>query len=147
MKTKSILFIIALFVGMQSFDLMSAEKGAGMFEPTITQYGDQLNVQFTHSQNNLMRVIDINGEGPDRRYIIRYAPSIQNSPNAVEQLTGNPGENGAHFSDDLELSTFTESNTVTVEVYDHDLDYSDPMSLSDPKGKGSVVVNDNTTED
>jgi len=94
-----------------------------------------------------MRVVDINGEGPDRRYIIRYAPSIQNSPNAPEQISGNPGDQTTHFSDDMDLATFTESNMITVEVYNHELDYSNPMSLSDPKGKGSVVVNDNTTED
>jgi len=48
MKTKAILFFIALFVGLQSFDLISEQNGTGMYEPTITQYENQLNVQFTH---------------------------------------------------------------------------------------------------
>jgi len=47
MKSKAILFFVALFVGLQSFDLISEQNGAGMYEPTITQYENQLNVQFT----------------------------------------------------------------------------------------------------
>lgn len=156
MKTKSILLLVGLFVGLQSFEMLTTNFPAtpisemnalALYQPTIDQNEGQLNIQFTHNEANLMRVVDVNGEGPDRRYIVRYAPVILNSPGETAQISGMAGDEMTEFADALDIATFTESNMITVEIYTHDIDYADPMSLSDPKGKGSVVVNDNTTED
>jgi len=125
---------------------VTTEQQEGLdFNPTISVTETALSIQFSHTTGNLQRVIDLNGEGPEQRYIIRYAPGITNSQNPTSPVTGAPNDPNFNFSEDLDLSTLSATTKITVEVYDTEIDYADPMSLSEPKGKGSIVVNDNTS--
>jgi len=115
------------------------------YNPTISIEGNNLNIKFSHNLENLQRVIDVNGEGPNKRYIIRFAPSIVNSQNQAIPVNGISNELKYDFDEELDISNMQESETFTIEVYDTGIDYADPMSFAEPKGKGSVVVNDNTS--
>lgn len=146
MKTKKSGVLALIFsLALLPQSIASTEE-APNYAPQIFSNGTVYHTQFQHTDHRLKYHISaqnvmIDGE-MKAASVVRFAPNILNAGAPTQSAEGSrQGWNLYNFNVTVNLTGLANSQIIVVEIFDHDIDLNNQMTLGDPKGKGTLVSN------